>query len=257
MTEAGELRPFLRPEGAVYGPVASRRFGRTLGINVFPPGLKVCGFNCVYCQLGWGSDPAGREVPWPSADRLLAEIGSAVAGLDPAGAATVGALVFSGDGEPTLHPEFRKIVCGVAAIRDERWPGRRIIVLSNGTTLDREGVREGLARADVRVLKLDAGTAAVNRPFTPLDLDAYLERLRSLSGVTIQSMFIRGRVDNTRPEDLRAWQDRLRRIRPLEVQVYTLDRRPPLPGLEPLPAGDLQAIARDTHRELGIPVLGV
>jgi len=81
MNSSAGLRPFQRPGGAVYGPVESRRFNRTLGVNVFPPGLKACSFNCVYCQLGRGADPAKREIPWPSAAGLIAEIDAAVAAL--------------------------------------------------------------------------------------------------------------------------------------------------------------------------------
>jgi len=119
----------LRPkEGITYGPVRSRRLGRSLGINLMPPRRKVCTFDCVYCQYGrtasFSVDSA--ESGLPTVPEVAAAVELSLAGL----AEPPEWLTFSGNGEPTLHPEFPAMVEAVDTLRDRLCPATGTAVLS-------------------------------------------------------------------------------------------------------------------------------
>ena len=231
-------------KGCVYGPVSSRRLGRSLGINVLPAARKVCTFDCQYCQYGWTRpDCLATADGFPIVATVLAEMEAALARLpDPPAF-----LTFSGNGEPTLHPEFPGLVDGVIALRDRVVPSARTAILSNSTRVGDPAIRAALRRLDARIMKLDAGSQAVldafNQPLEPLGIDELVEGLRDLGDVTIQALFAGGPAGNHVPEHVAAWLARVERIRPVAVQVYTLDRDVPSRHLAPVPRPDLEAIA--------------
>ena len=253
------LPTFLLKGGAVYGPIHSRRMGRSLGINLLPGDLKTCSFDCVYCQCDWTplEGRPGAGIPYPSPEDLAREVAEAFAALAGETDLSIDAITLAGNGEPTLHPRFDACVDVILSLRDEHFPEAVVSVLSNGTELGREEVVRGLNALDERVMKLDAGTAAgltrVDIPLVPFDLDTYEERLRALESVVIQTCFIRGRRDNTTEEEISAWLERLARIRPESVQIYPIARVPAALGLEVVPRQVLEDIARRV-RALGLPV---
>jgi wyosine [tRNA(Phe)-imidazoG37] synthetase (radical SAM superfamily) len=227
--------------GIVYGPVSSRRLGRSLGVNLTPAGRKTCNYNCAYCQYGWTPLPARGEFPEPAAvvdalDRALA--------ADPA----VDTITVAGNGEPTLHPAFAPIVEGLARVRRRRAPSARLALLSNGSTLGRLDVLHSLASFDVRCMKLDAGDATTFRLLNAagVSLGRLIADLRSVGRLTLQSMFVRDRaraVDNTTPQAVDAWLEAVGRIRPETVDLYTLARPPARDSLVAVPRDVLDRIA--------------
>jgi len=240
--------------GITYGPVRSRRLGRSLGINLLGSAAKVCTFDCLYCQYGWtpaaGIPHAERE-GLPAPDEVLLAVESALAALDEPPAY----LTFSGNGEPTLHPRFGEIVDGVTAVRDRLAPAARTAVLSNSARVNEPSVRSALGRLDVRIMKLDAGTEATfrrfNRPIAGVTLAAVLEGLRALGGVTIQALFAQGPDGNAGTEEIRAWVDAVVSVKPIAVQIYTLARGYPSEGIGPVGPRLLEAI-RDRLVDLGV-----
>jgi wyosine [tRNA(Phe)-imidazoG37] synthetase (radical SAM superfamily) len=238
----------------VYGPVHSRRLGRSLGINLLPASAKACTFDCLYCQYGW--TPAEPEAPparsaLPAVEAVLAAVGDALAALPEPPAF----LTFSGNGEATLHPDFPEIVAGVTALRDRLAPSTRTAVLSNSTRLHDPGVRGALARLDVRIMKLDAGTEEtfrrVNRPFGGTTLASVLAGLASLGGVTVQTLFAEGPAGNAEPGEIRAWIENVVALRPEAVQLYTLDRGCPCDEIGPVGRRLLETI-RDVLISAGV-----
>lgn len=230
-------------EGPVYGPVHSRRLGRSLGINPLGGGAKTCSFDCGYCQYG-------HERTTLAAPRLLpsvAEIREAVAGALARLPEPPAFLTFSGNGEPTLHPDFPALVTMLLELRDRHAPSARTAVLSNSSRVSVPEIHTALARLDVRIMKLDCGTEATfrryNRPAPGLTLDTVVDALSNLGDVTVQALFTGGPGGNADPAEISAWLDGLDRIRPEAVQVYSLDRGWPDPALEPLPLPRLEAIA--------------
>ena len=227
--------------GIVYGPVASRRFGRSLGVNLAPDGRKTCNYNCAYCQYGWTEFPARGEFPRPgdvidAVDRALAD--------DPA----VDAITLAGNGEPTLHPAFAPIADGLFYVRQRRAPQAKLILLSNGSTLGRLDVAYSLARFDSRCMKLDAGDATTFRLMNAagIPLGRLIADLRGVGRLTLQSMFVQDSertVDNTTPRAVDAWLEALDRIRPERVDIYTLARPPARSSLLAAPRETLERIA--------------
>jgi wyosine [tRNA(Phe)-imidazoG37] synthetase (radical SAM superfamily) len=225
----------------VYGPVQSRRFGRSLRVSLVPANGKVCTFNCVYCQFG-STTPAFR-IEWPATTDIVRALERAL-GEDP----SIEAVALAGNGEPTLHPGFARIVDGLLDVRARRAPRVRLAVVSNGSTLHRLSVRHALSLLDERHMKLDAGdaTTLLRMNACPISLGRLIADLRYLGGVVLQSMFIRdtdGFVNNTTPAAVSAWLEAVRAIGPDAVHVCALDRIPARRGLVKLDRAELETIA--------------
>jgi wyosine [tRNA(Phe)-imidazoG37] synthetase (radical SAM superfamily) len=239
-------------EGIVYGPVRSRRLGRSLGINLTPAHLKLCSFNCSYCQYGWSEHSRRASEPgfehWPSAVTVAKAVASALRSL-AAQDDRLDRLTLAGHGEPTMHPRFKEVVAALKKVRDELAPGVPIAVLSNASTLERADVREALADLDERYMKLDAGDTATLRSVngSPLSIEQLVTGLKKVPDIVVQAMFVKdrtGRVDNTGDLTVINWVGALDRIRPKAVQIYTIDRTPAFPYLQAVAPARLREIVQ-------------
>ena len=244
----------------VFGPVKSRRFGVSLGINLLPLQGKLCSFNCVYCECGLNDERKKEKAKLFTAAEITSSLQSRFealksGGLDPDN------ITFAGNGEPTLHPEFETIIDEAIRLRDAFFPKAMITVLSNATRLDRENVKRALLRIDNNVLKLDAGTdatfQAINRPTHPVTLENIVAQLKGFGGnLTIQTMLIRGEVDgkyidNTTEEELSLYLGYLKEINPKLVMLYPIDRQTPYKTLVKVPETEFRALASRIE-QLGI-----
>ncbi len=235
----------LRP-GWTYGPVRSRRLGISLGINVLPPDVKVCSFNCVYCQYGW-TDPGVLDsfaaVSYPPTEVILLSVAKGLLSLEE----PPEHLTFSGHGEATLHPNLSELVDGVVHLRDRFAPSTRTAILSNSTRVGDPAVRAALSRLDDRFMKLDAGSQRCllrfNQPARGIELEAIVAGLAELPGVTLQSLFAAGEAGNLGEADVADWLEKVALIKPLKVQVYTLDRAVPSEAVAPASHETLESIA--------------
>ena len=264
-------------DATVYGPVRSRRFGASLGINLLPTTHKVCSSNCVYCQYGWttplaepstepgaprdarggdGSAAAGGRPRLKKARQLLDEIAASFAHLAAEGT-EVDCITLAGNGEPTVHPELYEIIAGIRPLRDAAFPRARISILSDATQLARPRVREALALLDERYLKFDAADEAmwrkINQPFGQGRFGAMLAAIKAVPEIWLQSLFMQGSFDNTDEAHVAEWVRVVGDIRPLGVQVYTVDRGTAAPGITEVPRAALSAIAARLTDTTGIP----
>jgi wyosine [tRNA(Phe)-imidazoG37] synthetase (radical SAM superfamily) len=239
-------------DGVIYGPISSRRFGPSLGINLMPAGKKACSFDCVYCHFGWTNLHSCEAEAFARFLPTVLQVGTALVDAIEElleGGSPPNVITFSGNGEPTLHPRFGEIVAAVMLIRDRMIPEAKVQVLSNSTMLDSSDVIESLRRLDRRVMKLDVGAeelfTRVNKPVEGLSLNQIVEGLRTLGDVVIQAAFLSGEggLDNSTDEAVAAWIERLKRIGPSEVQIYTIDRPPADSLLERVPKQRLEEIA--------------
>jgi wyosine [tRNA(Phe)-imidazoG37] synthetase (radical SAM superfamily) len=236
----------------VYGPIRSRRFGVSLGINLLPPDLKLCNFDCAYCQYGWTPRLAtGKRWLGPQCPPMNVVVNAARKALEQCRRAgrPLDRLTLAGHGEPTLHPDFPVIVRELKRLRNELAPKVPIVALSNSTTIGNARIRGALAELDERHMKLDAGDEELMRRLNGscLPLDRLVAGLRALRDVTIQAMFVADRsgwINNAGDPAVARWIAALVDIRPGRVHIYTIDRAPAWPFLERVPSQRLNEIAR-------------
>jgi wyosine [tRNA(Phe)-imidazoG37] synthetase (radical SAM superfamily) len=258
--DAIALKDFRLSDGVTYGPVKSRRLGSSLGVNILPFGVKVCSFNCNYCQCGWTTDLVDdrslAKYRFPGVDEVASGLRAALKGLNSRGE-RLDCITLAGNGEPTLHPDFAGVVRGILAVRDEEMPGVRCDILSNAAHLDRPGVIEGLNLLDERFLKLDAGTEeqflGMNSPVTEVGIWDVLQGMKKVDGFVIQAMFTRGRRDNTTAKAVADWIAAVARAKPKAVQIYSVDRYPADVKILPVDRATLDEIAAALTRDTGIP----
>jgi len=246
-------------DGAVYGPIHSRRFGHSLGINPLPVTYKFCDFDCVYCQYGWtprpGSTAKKTDEKLKPLHQLLREIEKSFQSIKVE-KTPVDVITIAGNGEPTLYPEFLKFVTGLVELRDRYFPKVPLGILSDSSQCHRSEIKEALEMLDERCMKLDAGDFEtirnINKPAGSFDLPRMLEALRELREVTIQSLFVQGSYDNTKPEQIDRWVEAVGFVQPKLVQVYTVDRPPADSGIVPVPLAQLRGIAELSQSMTGV-----
>lgn len=215
----------------VFGPIHSRRLGSSLGVNLLPVSGKLCNFDCVYCECGWNKDGISDRVMPKASDVAAALEDKLLSNTEP-----IDSITFSGNGEPTLNPEFPKIIDAVLALRDKYCPTAKVSVLSNASTLSNPAIREALRRIDNPILKIDApfsqGVEIVNRPTFKYDIDKIIANLEAFNGdFVLQTMFLHFPQFDTK-EYVGQWMDLVRRLKPRQTMVYTLDRETPEKDLE-------------------------
>lgn len=246
----------------IFGPIHSRRLGTSLGINLTPNDGKICSFDCLYCEAGYNAQGPGTTGISPR-EEVRTKLEQKLAAMKANGD-RLDVITFSGNGEPTLHPDFNGVVDDVIALRDCYYPQVKISVLSNSTMIDRPAVVEALKKVDNNILKLDSAIdrtmRLINRPvnshFNVADL---VERLKQFSGqCIIQTMMLRGehngeRIDNTTDAEVEALLAAYLEIRPAEVMLYSLDRATPEKNLQKVPKEELETIA-ERFRAKGIKV---
>ena len=246
-------------DSIVYGPIRSRRLGVSLGVNLMPTTAKLCTFDCVYCECGWNQPVMHPTLPTRDEVReaLRTQLSTLQSQLD--------VITFSGNGEPTLHPDFLGIIEDTCALRDEYCPKAKVSVLSNSTQLGRKDVVEALRLCDNRILKLDSAIDTtmrlVDKPVNAqLTVGQVVEWLKVFDGdFTLQTCFLRGVyegqvIDNTTDEELKAWYDIVDTLRPKQVMIYVIDRETPLKTLEKIPANKMEEIAAPLRKK-GIDIV--
>jgi wyosine [tRNA(Phe)-imidazoG37] synthetase (radical SAM superfamily) len=245
----------------IFGPIKSRRLGVSLGINLLPLHGKWCNFDCIYCECGWNAAGAADK-HLPSREDVRAALEVKLQALAAEGNLP-DALTFSGNGEPTIHPEFAGIVDDVTALRNRFAPLAKVCVLSNATNLMNDAVFNALQKTDSPILKLDSAfteTAKhINCPQGNYAVDKVVQAMQRFQhDFILQTLFLRGThngvsIDNTTPEEVTRWLDIVSLLRPREVMIYTLDRETPAQGLQKIPLHELEAIAAKVTA-LGISV---
>ena len=230
-----------------YGPIHSRRLGTSLGMELMPLAHKLCTFNCVYCECGWNTPVSHPKLPTREEVKMALEA-RLKEGLD------LDVITFSGNGEPTLHPDFLGIIEDTCALRDQYCPKAKVSVLSNSTQLGRPDVVQALRLCDNRILKLDAATDEMMRRIDlpvneHLTVKQIIEWLAQFNGdFTLQTCFLRGehagkRIDNTTPEELEAWYKAVETLHPKQIMIYVIDRKTPEENLTKISREEMETIA--------------
>lgn len=247
----------------IFGPIHSRRLGTSLGVNLLPDDGKVCTFDCVYCEAGYNAQGTGTT-GLPTTERVRRDLEAKLREMKEKGE-KLDVITFSGNGEPTLHPQFPEVVDIVNELRDKYFPDARTSVLTNSTRIFNPEVAAALRLVDNNILKLDSAIEPTMRlidnptqkEFTTPRL---IEALKQFSGEgIIQTMLLRGEhngkhIDNTTPEELDALIKAYKEIKPKGVMIYSLDRSTPEEQLQRVSPEELETIAEKLRSE-GINVI--
>lgn len=232
-------------EDIIFGPISSRRLGRSLGINLLPDNGKVCNFDCIYCECGWNQD--GRcKGGMHTAAEVRSALEDKLADMMLKGE-RLDSITFSGDGEPTLNKDFPIIIDDTLKLRDVFFPNAKVSVLSNATRAHVPEVFDALTKVDNPILKIDAPTdelaAIINRPVPGYSVARVVEALKRFEGnFCLQTMFLRNGsgFDSTSAEVLDGWMNIVRTLKPRLIMAYTIDR--------PTPEKDLSKVSEEEMR---------
>ena len=236
----------------IFGPVNSRRLGVSLGINLLPNNEKVCSFDCIYCECGWTPKTYKKKVVLPSRIEVAKKLEEKLLEMITE-SQLPDVITFAGNGEPTLHPEFAGIIDDTIKLRDKHTPLARIAVLSNATMLHKTSVFNALLKIKDNIQKLDSAFEKTVRlldcPKGNFDLGKVVDMLISFKGkVIIQTMFVKGsfkgnNIDNTTEDEISAWLELLKKIKPAQVMIYTIARDTPINTLEKISLEKLNSIS--------------
>ena len=201
----------------IFGPVPSRRLGRSLGIDLIPH--KTCTYDCLYCQVGLTTDHTATQKEFIPLDTVIKELKNK---LDT----NPDYITLSGSGEPTLYAPLAQLIDQIKQLT--KIP---IAVLTNGSLLWQPHIRQALKRADLVAPSLDAGSPAafekINRPHPDITFDKMLAGLiqfrYEFKGQLWLEVFIIEGI-NTDPPDIKNLADCIARIDPDRVQVNTATR---------------------------------
>ena len=145
----------------------------------------------------------------------------------------VDSITFSGNGEPTMNPDFPQIVDATLRLRDKYFPEAKVSFLSNAVLVHRKEIAEALKKVDNPILKIDASSdeliEKMNKPVGRYRLAEVVEALKDFNGdFILQTMFLKSDdFDTAAPKALEAWMNIVRDLKPREIMVYTIDRETP------------------------------
>jgi wyosine [tRNA(Phe)-imidazoG37] synthetase (radical SAM superfamily) len=205
----------------IYGPVPSRRLGRSLGVDIVP--FKTCTLNCIYCQLGPTPQTTVARKKFVDSEKILSQLLERLKST-----VEVDYITIAGSGEPTLNIELGKIIREIKKIT--KIP---VALLTNGTLFFDRQVRAESSAADVVMPSLDAADQKtfeiINRPNVDISIEkliAGLEAFRNeyVGRIWLEVFFVDG--INTSPEHIKKFQDVIRIIRPDKVHINTVVRPP-------------------------------
>ena len=222
----------------LFGPVKSRRLGKSLGIEMVPK--KVCTMNCIYCEVGKTTDltlERKEYYPWDLIEKSILQAKELEDTFD--------VLTFTGSGEPSLNIHFEKAIALAKKIIK-----KPVAVLTNATLLHISSVRKALAEVDIVLPSLDAGTPEtfkkINKPLPQIEFKSVVENLKKLreemkGEMWLEVLFVKRLNDSE--EELKALKSVINYIKPHKVQLNTVVRPPAFEKAQPVSFEKLEKIA--------------
>jgi wyosine [tRNA(Phe)-imidazoG37] synthetase (radical SAM superfamily) len=242
----------------IFGPVKSRRLGVSLGINLLPTNIKVCSFDCIYCECGRNPEKYEEKAVLPARLEVKLKLKEKLEEMNSENLLP-DVITFAGNGEPTLHPEFAGIIEDTIELRNQLVPNARIAVLSNATMIHKKEIFQALLKIEDNIQKLDSAfeetVKLLDCPNKNFSLSKTVDQLVNFNGkVIIQTLFVKGNykgliVDNTTEKEISAWIELLRIIKPSQVMIYTIARDTPTETLEKVSLYELNTIAKKVKSE--------
>lgn len=206
----------------IFGPVSSRRFGLSLGVDL-SPGQKSCNFDCLYCEL-FSAKPVDTIINPPAPTEVIQETREALEKFPD-----VQVITITANGEPTLYPFLDELIQGLNAIKGKR----KLLILSNGSTIMRTQIQESLKKLDIVKLSLDCATQEcfkkLDRPLKGIFVEEIIEgmkefRKKFIGVFVIEILVVKG--INDKIEEMEELNKALQQIQPDRVDLGTIDRPP-------------------------------
>jgi wyosine [tRNA(Phe)-imidazoG37] synthetase (radical SAM superfamily) len=236
----------------IFGPVQSRRLGVSLGINLLPLNSKLCNFNCLYCECGLNEDVRAEKGYLFSQQQINSELEKTLKSFRNEGK-PIDTITFAGNGEPTLHPEFERIIDDTISLRDNYFPQAKIAVLSNATLIGMTSIKKALMKVDHNILKLDSAfeetIRKVNCPAANFSLKKLIDELKQFThNLTLQTLFLKGNYngfyfDNSSNSEVDELLKLYVELKPKLIMIYTIARETPISSLEKIDLSRLKEVA--------------
>ena len=227
----------------IFGPLASRRFGMSLGIDLSPD-EKSCNFDCIYCELAKAIKTDKITNP-PKVDEVIAELKEAMCKFD------FDVITITANGEPTLYPYLDELIDAINEIKGEK----KLLVLSNASTIERQDVRDSLGKLDIVKLSLDSVNEQtfkkIDRPIKSIELKNIIDGLIKYSQecrneLVLEVLVVKG--INDKVEEFTLLNRVINQINPARVDISTIDR-PPAYAVEALTYEELHELAKEIKNQ--------
>ncbi|WP_281951294.1 radical SAM protein [Nitrosophilus kaiyonis] len=215
----------------IFGPVNSRRFGLSLGIDLSPD-QKICNFDCLYCELE-PAKPTDKILNPPNVDEIVKEVKEALKKYKD-----IDVITITSNGEPTLYKDLDKLVDELNKIKDNK----KLLILSNGSLIYKKNIQKTLSKIDIVKLSLDCATKScfkkLDRPLKSISIDlekiinGMIEFRKIYKGTLIIEILVVKGI-NDKKEEFEKLNDVLQKIKPDRVDIGTIDR-PPAYRVEPV-----------------------
>jgi len=225
-----------------FGPVNSRRLGRSLGLDILPS--KICSMDCLYCEVGRSPSTTCERREYIPVAQIHAAIDTLAKEKNATGWDGVDVVTVTASGEPTLHSALGEIIAHLK----EAVP-RPIALLTNGSLCHLPEVRNELSACDILVPSLDAATEhsfqAINRPDRNIDLDRLIGGLtdlsREYSGTFLLEILVADAINDS-AEEMAALAQAIKKINPTRLQLHTVSRPPAYSTIKPVSNQRLQEL---------------
>jgi len=227
----------------IFGPLASRRFGMSLGIDLSPD-EKSCDFDCIYCELAKAVKTDKIANP-PKVDAVIAELKEAMDKFD------FDIITITANGEPTLYPYLDELIDAINAIKGDK----KLLILSNSSTIDKAHIRSSLAKLDIVKLSLDSVNEKtfkkIDRPINTVSLTNIIDGLIQYSKectneLVLEVLVVKG--INDKVEEFALLNEVINKINPARVDISTIDR-PPAYQVEALSYEELHTLAKEIKNQ--------
>ena len=233
----------------IFGPVNSRRFGKSLGVDL-SPNLKQCNFDCLYCELK-GAKVVDNQSSIVSVSEILDEIKKALTTHKD-----IDVLTLTANGEPTLYPYLNELIDGINKIKGSV----KTLILTNSSTINKADIQKALVKLDSVKLSLDCATQKcfkkLDRASKSIDLESIkkgiLEFKKHFTGdLLIEILFVKGINDNN--QELSKLNEFLLKLKPTRVDIGTIDR-PPAYDIKPISYDRLHELSLEFDKSLNIAI---
>ena len=206
----------------IFGPITSRRFGQSLGIDL-SPSSKQCNFDCLYCELK-GAKTVNKATNTPTVKEVIAALKMALPTQK-----NLDVITLTANGEPTLYPDLDTLVDGILKIQNRP----KLLILSNGSTINNETIQATLSKIDIVKLSLDCVSPKcfkkIDRAHSGIEISQIVEGMKQFrkhytGELVIEILVVEGLNDTE--EEFKALHKALQEIKPDRIDVGTIDRPP-------------------------------